>query len=147
MEWSRSCADTTIPSCVRMGTQAPRPVRSPVWLGGMGTQLQAPSVVTDLLGTMLEGRYRVHNLIAVGGMSIVFRGHHLRLKRDVAIKVLDPALGPGSSTRFLREAESAAQLDHPNCITVHDFGVSSNGLSFMVIAVLLMSPLATDGSH
>jgi serine/threonine protein kinase len=103
----------------------------------MGTQLQAPSVVTDLLGTMLEGRYRVHNLIAVGGMSVVFRGHHLRLKRDVAIKVLDPALGPGSSTRFLREAESAAQLDHPNCITVHDFGVSSTGLSFMVMPLLV----------
>jgi serine/threonine protein kinase len=99
----------------------------------MGSPLQA----TDLLGTMLEGRYRVHNLIAIGGMSVVFRGHHLRLKRDVAIKVLDPSLGPGSSTRFLREAESAAQLDHPNCITVHDFGVTSTGLSFMVMPLLV----------
>ncbi len=103
----------------------------------MGSPLQAPSLVTDLLGTMLEGRYRVHNLIAVGGMSVVFRGHHLRLKRDVAIKVLDPSLGPGSSTRFLREAESAAQLDHPNCITVHDFGVTATGLSFMVMPLLV----------
>jgi serine/threonine protein kinase len=103
----------------------------------MGKDLNAPPLVAELLGTVLEGRYRVDELLAVGGMSFVFRGHHLRLRRDIAIKVMDPDLGPGTSTRFLREAESAARLDHPNCITVHDFGVTASELSFMVMPLLV----------
>ena len=71
----------------------------------------------DLVGRTIAERYRVDALLGVGGMGAVFRGHHLGLHRDVAIKVLHPSLtrDPEIKSRFDREARSASRLDHPNC--------------------------------
>ena len=79
---------------------------------------------TSLVGTVLDGRYRVGAMIARGGMSTVYRGSDLRLDRPVAIKVMRPsfAADPSFLTRFEREARSAAGLTHRGVVGVYDQG-------------------------
>jgi tRNA A-37 threonylcarbamoyl transferase component Bud32 len=91
-----------------------------------------------LVGTTLAERYRIDELLGVGGMGAVFRARHLLLKRDVAVKVLHPELGanPDVSKRFDREAQSAARLDHPNIIPVTEFGSTDDGMKYMVMQLL-----------
>lgn len=68
----------------------------------------------------LLGDYEIHELIARGGMGLVFKGHDPQLQRDVAIKVLSPSLAesPAACEQFLEEARSAAALDHPNVMPI-----------------------------
>ena len=84
-----------------------------------------------LVGSMLEGRYRVDSLIARGGMSTVYRGLDTRLERPVALKVMDERYSGDRSfvERFEREARSAAKLHHNDIVAVFDQGVDhgSNG--------------------
>ncbi len=77
----------------------------------------------ELVGKTLN-RYRILNLLGEGGMGAVFKAHDLTLQRDVAIKVLYPHFARQSDfqERFLQEARSAARLDHPSIVQVHDFG-------------------------
>jgi eukaryotic-like serine/threonine-protein kinase len=79
----------------------------------------------NLIGGLLEQRYRVDTLLARGGMSTVYRGVDTRLERPVAIKVMDPRFSDDQSfiDRFVREARTAAQLHHPGVVGVYDQGV------------------------
>lgn len=92
---------------------------------------------SGLTGTLLERRYRVEQPIARGGMSSVYRGADTRLGRPVAIKIMDPRLADDRSfvERFEREARSAAQLHHPNVVTVHDQGVDAEHV-FLVMELV-----------
>ena len=74
--------------------------------------------------TVLGGRYELQETIGRGGMAEVWRARDLRLDRDVAIKRLrvDLATDPTFLTRFEREAQSAAGLNHPNIVSVYDTG-------------------------
>lgn len=84
----------------------------------------APVGGPPLVGSVLDGRYRVGAMIARGGMSTVYRGTDLRLDRPVAIKVMKPsfAADPSFLTRFEREARSAAGLAHRGVVGVYDQG-------------------------
>ncbi len=66
-------------------------------------------------------------------MAVVYRGHTTVLKRDVAVKVMSQvvALGTEGRARLLNEARSAAQLNHPNIISIHDAG-EADGSPFIV---------------
>jgi YVTN family beta-propeller protein len=82
------------------------------------------SVLTDArLGTELAG-YRIEALLGRGGMSVVYRADHARLKRKVALKLLAPELAEDERfrERFLRESQLAAALDHPNVVPIYDAG-------------------------
>ncbi|MFI6283601.1 Stk1 family PASTA domain-containing Ser/Thr kinase [Streptomyces sp. NPDC051018] len=85
----------------------------------MDTTLQDP-----LVGQVLDGRYRVDARIAVGGMATVYRAVDTRLDRELALKVMHPALATDVSfvERFIREAKSVARLAHPNVVAVFDQG-------------------------
>jgi serine/threonine protein kinase len=80
---------------------------------------------TDLSGTVIDGRYQVIEPIAEGAMGSVYRGERLKLGRAVAIKVMHQELPDelSSRQRFEREAKLMALLEHPNCVSVIDFGV------------------------
>ncbi len=80
------------------------------------------------------GQYQDLKWIGSGGMGQVFRAKHPVLKRDVAIKFLSSshALDPTTRERFVREAQTVAQLNHPHIITLHDFGEQDDRL-FMVM--------------
>ena len=71
-------------------------------------------------------RYQIGETLGFGGMSEVHRGRDLRLGRDVAIKVLraDLARDPSFQSRFRREAQNAASLNHPAIVAVYDTGES-----------------------
>lgn len=80
-----------------------------------------------LIGRLLEGRYRILDRIARGGMSTVYRGVDLRLDRPVAIKVMAPNLAADAKfvDRFSREARAAARLTHVNAVAVFDQGIDT----------------------
>ncbi|MGH4012589.1 MAG: Stk1 family PASTA domain-containing Ser/Thr kinase [Pseudonocardiaceae bacterium] len=92
---------------------------------------QVPGRYENLVGTLLDGRYRVGPVLARGGMSTVYRGTDTRLERPVAIKVMDPRLAadPSFLQRFEREARAAARLHHPGIVGVYDQGMDSRGPS------------------
>jgi len=76
------------------------------------------------VGRVLGGRYALVELIGQGGMATIYRGRDTKLGRDVAIKVLRGEYGTDASflARFQREAQAAAQLNHPNVVAVFDYG-------------------------
>ncbi len=80
-----------------------------------------------LVGRTLEGRYRILDRIARGGMSTVYSAIDERLDRLVAVKVMSAALSadPAFSDRFTREARAAARLTHLNTVAVYDQGMDS----------------------
>jgi len=69
------------------------------------------------------GQYRIIGKLGAGGMGELYRAHDTKLKRDVALKVLPDAFArdPGRMSRFQREAEVLASLNHPNI--AHIYGV------------------------
>ncbi|HEV8339207.1 MAG TPA: protein kinase [bacterium] len=74
-----------------------------------------------MIGTTLRERYRVDAKLGEGGMGVVYRAHDTLLNRPVALKSLTPALvGEDGVRRLMREAQSAAQLNHPNVVAVYD---------------------------
>lgn len=75
------------------------------------------------MGTIYIGRYKVIEELGRGGMGVVYRGEDPVLERQVAIKVLPPKkMTPKSIERFLREAKTAARLDSPYIVKIHDIG-------------------------
>ena len=91
--------------------------------------------MTDpLIGSLLDGRYRIDARAARGGMATVYRALDLRLERVVAVKVMHPALADDAEfvARFIREARSAARLSHPCVVSVFDQGADS-GHVFLVM--------------
>lgn len=83
------------------------------------------------------GRYAIVGPIGTGGMGEVYRAHDSELDRDIAIKVLPPALAtqPELVARFKREAKAIAALDHPNIVTVHSVE-ESDGLHFITMQLV-----------
>ena len=81
-----------------------------------------------MTSNLLGDRYQVGDTLGFGGMSEVHRGRDLRLGRDVAIKVLraDLARDPTFQTRFRREAQNAASLNHPAIVAVYDTGETAS---------------------
>jgi len=74
-----------------------------------------------MLGTLLRNRYRIDAKLGEGGMGVVYRAHDSLLQRPVAIKTLSPALfGAEGARRLIREAQSAAKLQHPHIVSIFD---------------------------
>jgi serine/threonine-protein kinase len=90
------------------------------------------------VGTRL-GRYEIVDLIGVGGMGEVYRARDLRLRREVALKVLHP--GPAAdAARLLREARVVSTLTDPHIVTVHDVD-ESDGIAFVAMELVDGVPL------
>lgn len=107
---------------------------------------------------LVGGKYRVIKTIAKGGMGQVLLAEHVDLKRQVALKVMDPpkhgnAHSVDFEERFRTEARVLANLEHPNIVTVHDFGVLPDGRGYLAMSfvegprladVLKRGPLPVD---
>jgi predicted Ser/Thr protein kinase len=81
----------------------------------------------DLTGQTL-GKYQITNRLGRGGMAEVYKGRHLHLERDVAVKLLHGHLAEGEDfcARFEREARAVAALRHPHIVQVYDFDVAED---------------------
>lgn len=77
---------------------------------------------------LLNNRYRLIARIAAGGMAVVYKAQDTMLGRIVAVKILRESFAedPTFQARFQREAQAAANLSHPNIVTVHDFGMDND---------------------
>lgn len=91
-----------------------------------------------LLGKKIQDKYEVMEVRSRGGMGVIYKGRHLLLERPVAIKCITEVLTYDTSIwkRFEQEAKSASLLNHPNIITVHDFGVTEDGDLYLVMEYL-----------
>ena len=85
---------------------------------------------------LVAGRYRLERPLAAGAMGEVFLARDLQLERPIAIKFLHHTSREATDARarFLAEARTAAQLDHPNVATVHDVGEDEGGRLFIAMA-------------
>lgn len=88
---------------------------------------------------VIGGRYNVLRLIARGGMASVLLAEHIALHRLVALKILHPppSAEPEDEESFRRrfqlEAETLASLDHPNIVTIHDYGQTEDGRVYLAM--------------
>jgi eukaryotic-like serine/threonine-protein kinase len=83
------------------------------------------------------GSYVIHSCIGRGAMGSVYRAEHTLLKKHVALKIMDPMLLSSSEARqrFLREAQAAAAIKHPNVVAITDTGVIE-GMPYLVMELL-----------
>jgi serine/threonine-protein kinase len=91
-----------------------------------------------LIGHIVEGKYRIDSVIGAGGMGAVYQSTRLLIGDEVAIKILhaERVVDPHASERFRREARAAARLKHPNAVSIYDFGVTSDGLQYLVMELI-----------
>ncbi len=94
----------------------------------------------ELIGKVLNGRFRVVARIGAGGMGRVYKAVQEPIDRMVALKVLNPRYDgqkdPGFERRFFLEASMTAKLKHPNTITVHDYGRTDDGVYYIAMELL-----------
>src|SRR5690242_953963 len=100
-----------------------------------GTDDPAAERAESLVGTVVADRYRIHNVLAMGGMGAVFTGEHIHMRKRVAIKVLHPDTEglPGLVSRFEREAIVGAHVEHKNIASARDFGRMADGSYYLVL--------------
>ncbi len=105
-----------------------------------------------LPGSVLDGKYQLEEELGSGGFGAVFRGRHLALDCAIAIKVFRPVAGNDSANaleRFKQEGRAASCIDHPNAVRVLDSGVSSDGVAYLIMELLighsLYREIATSG--
>src|ERR671921_1847927 len=93
---------------------------------------------------VFSGRYEIVRRIARGGMAEVFLARDRLLDRPVALKVLFPELSTDRSfvERFRREAQAAANLSHPNIVSIFDWG-EEDGTYYIVMEYVDGRPLAS----
>jgi|HubBroStandDraft_1064217.scaffolds.fasta_scaffold16116_2 eukaryotic-like serine/threonine-protein kinase len=91
-----------------------------------------------LIGSVIAGKYRVLRFIGSGGMGTVWEGVHATLGTRVAIKCIKPqfAAQPEARARFEIEARAAAKLRTKHAVNVYDYGVSDDGLPYIVMEFL-----------
>ena len=108
---------------------------------GARNDSQPVAAPDPLIGRTLAGRYRIDRRIKAGGMGCVYGGTQLLLDREVAIKCILPELMGAEQVveRFMAEARSLSRLNHPNVVSVYDFGRDDSGDTpqlFMVMEFL-----------
>jgi ABC-type transport system substrate-binding protein len=90
-----------------------------------------------MLGERLADRYEIVSELGRGGMGVVYRARDPLLSREVAVKVVSPALlTPETEVRFQSEAQLVAQMDHPAIVSIYDFGRHDGSLFFVMPIVL-----------
>ena len=103
----------------------------------------------NLVGEVLNGRYRLVEKIGEGGMGSVYRGIQEPVERPVAIKVLRSDLASNKEVvrRFFNEARVVSRLRHPNTVTLYDFGQSAAGDLYIAMEFLTGKCLGTHISE
>jgi eukaryotic-like serine/threonine-protein kinase len=99
-----------------------------------GVKLKQPES-DPMIGSYFAERFQILSKLGAGGMGSVYKAKHLLMDKIVALKVLEKVDGE-SARRFQMEAKLACQLQHPNIITVSDFGISAEGQPYLVMDYL-----------
>ncbi len=91
-----------------------------------------------MVGSTIDGRYRVEARIGEGGMGVVYRASHVVLRKALAIKVMrsEQANDAEVVQRFVQEAQSSSAIGHPNIIGISDFGTTADGSVYFAMEFL-----------
>lgn len=92
-----------------------------------------------LSGVVIGNKYRLEKKIGMGGFGIVYKATHVDLHHSLAVKVFQPKSDEGADEaleRFRLEGISACRINHPNALSVLDFGVTEDGLPYLVMELL-----------
>ena len=121
-----------MPVCATCGTTYGATVRICV---RDGTPLATGRTDNQLLGTLLDGKYRIDSFLSAGGMGSVYRALHVMLDKTIAVKVIRNELVTSDEVvaRFQREARAASNLHHPNIVSVYDLGQTSDGTLYIAM--------------
>ncbi len=105
--------------------------RTAPWFKSKAPATPAPA---DFVIPQMLGHYRIDGVLGEGGMGVVLKGSHTTLDRQAAIKLMKPSLAdnPAFAARFMREARTAAALEHPNLVTVYD-AAQEGGYIYMAL--------------
>jgi eukaryotic-like serine/threonine-protein kinase len=89
-------------------------------------------------GSVVAGKYRIDSLIGAGSTGTVYRATHVILGHPVAVKILrtSATTTPEQRARFQREGVAACRIKHPNAVAVIDFGVTPDGITYLVMELL-----------
>jgi len=92
----------------------------------------------SLLGRVIDGKYQIEAVLGKGGIGSVYRARRLNIGDEVAVKTLQPDWASDTEMlgRFRREAQTAARLKHPNVVTIHDFGRTTDGQLYLVMELV-----------
>jgi serine/threonine protein kinase len=139
------------PRCQDEISEAARSSRKSFFCPACGTRLlvsadglaideaATPTETADpLLGSVVAQRYKLLRQLGSGGMGAVYVAEQLGLGRDVAVKVIRRSLIEEQSAvdRFITEARAVARLNHPNIVTLHDFGDDGSGGLFIAMELV-----------
>ena len=105
----------------------------------------AREAANKLIGTTVNDQYKIVGAIGYGGMSVVLKAKDLKLGKFVALKMLLPhlMLQTHSMARFQQEAQSASALNHPNVVSIHNYGETESGQPFLVMDLIEGNSLAS----
>lgn len=111
---------------------------------GAGLERSEDTRADPLLGRTVGDAYSLQELVGVGGMGRVYRAEQKTLGRTVAVKVIHPhLLGDEQTTaRFYTEARASSRLNHPNSVSIIDFGRTDDGILFLAMEYLQGKDLA-----
>ncbi|MBL8195657.1 MAG: protein kinase [Blastocatellia bacterium] len=95
---------------------------------------------------VIDNKYRLNSLISRGGMSAVYHATQIELARSVAIKILLPTMMVDQSApkRLRREALASSRIDHPNVVTVYDYGTLPCNAGYLVMKLLKGNSLSRE---
>lgn len=104
----------------------------------------APLSRDPMIGRILDGRFRIVEVLGQGGMGAVYKAIHTQMDRICAIKLLTPVSTDKESSiaRFRREAKMTSRIDSPNAVTIYDFGEAEPGLLYIAMEYIQGESLA-----
>jgi eukaryotic-like serine/threonine-protein kinase len=123
-------------TCPQCGTSYPETVRL---CPRDGAVLEGHTPTEErLVGTVLDGKYRIEAYLSSGGMGAVFRATHVMLGKPVAVKLIqgDLVTSPEMARRFQREARAATSLNHPCIVSVYDLGQTGDGTLYIAMELV-----------
>jgi serine/threonine-protein kinase len=111
------------------------------WIASIAISTFTSYVIYGLRKEMRDfrklGQYTLERKLGEGGMGVVYQASHAMLRRPTAVKLLLPErAGERALARFEREVQLTALLRHPNCVTVHDFGHTPEGVFYYAMELL-----------
>jgi CheY-like chemotaxis protein len=111
-------------------------MRATVKAGGAAGPGATPAEVGP--STIIAGKYLLESKLGSGSFGAVYRARHISLDNPVALKILQCSVMPSAEAvaRFQQEGISACRINHPNAVSVIDFGVTATGVAYLVMELL-----------
>src|SRR5437762_876782 len=115
-------------------TRLSRFIRTPYFWTRLYVAIVSFDTVALQIGDLVDGKYRILERLGAGGMGEVYKVEHVYLRAIRVVKVIRPQISESADAheRFLREAQLATKIQHPNVATLHDFSALPDGSHYMV---------------